>query len=159
VKPAAVRPKDIDVYIGTTGATPTFTRFNSVQSAEVTWQVQLDNDQEFGNDHYVATDYDVPEVNGSIGVRPFDPADMWNKLAQITGVDPAKVVGPKSAIPVPIEIRINNPDTGDRVKTIYVPDARFQIPGYSGQVQQKVETTLSFTSDTGLMYVYNGSRV
>lgn len=158
VKPAAVRPKDIDVYIGTAAATPVFTRFNSVQSAEVSWAVTLDNDQEFGNEHYVATDYDVPEVSGSIGVRPFDPADMWDKLAQITGVTSTNVVGPKSAVPVPLEIRINHPDTGNRVKTIYVPDARFQVPGYSGQIQQKLETTLSFTSDAGLMYVYNGAR-
>jgi len=158
VKPAAVRPRDIDVYIGSTAATPVFTRFNSVQSAEVTWSVSLDNDQEFGNEHYVSTDYDVPEVSGSIGVRPYDPADMWAKLAQITGVTSTNVVGPKSAIPVPLEIRINHPDTGSRVKTIYVPDARFQVPGYSGQIQQKLETTLSFTSDAGLMYVYNGAR-
>jgi hypothetical protein len=159
VKPAAVRPKDIDVYIGTTGATPVFTRLNAVQSAEVTWSVSLDPDQEFGNKHYVAQDYDIPDVTGTIGVRPYDPANMWEKLATITGVDPNNVVGPDSAIPVPIEIRINHPDTGDRVKTIYVPDARFQIPGYSGQVQQKVETSLPFTSDGGLMYVYNGARV
>ena len=83
---------------------------------------------------------------------------MWDKLAQITGVTSTNVVGPKSAVPVPLEIRINHPDTGSRVKTIYVPDARFQVPGYSGQIQQKLETTLSFTSDAGLMYVYNGAR-
>lgn len=159
VKPAAVRAKDIDVYIGTTGATPVFTRFTSVQSAEVTWSVTLDPDQEFGNKHYVGQDYDIPDVTGSIGVRPYNPADMWDKLAAITGVSSSNVVGPDSAIPVPMEIRINHPDTGDRVKTIYVPDARFQIPGFSGQVQQKLETTLPFTSDGGLMYVYNGARV
>lgn len=159
VKPAAVRPKDIDVYIGTTGATPVFTRFTSVQSAEVTWSVTLDPDQEFGNKHYVGQDYDIPDVTGSIGVRPYNPADMWDKLAAITGVSSTDVVGPDSAIPVPMEIRINHPDTGNRVKTIYVPDARFQIPGFSGQVQQKLETTLPFTSDGGLMYVYNGARV
>jgi hypothetical protein len=159
VKPAAVRPKDIDVYIGTTAATPVFTRFTSVQSAEVTWSVSLDPDQEFGNKHYVGQDYDIPDVTGSIGVRPYNPADMWDKLATITGVSSSNVVGPDSAVPVPMEIRINHPDTGDRVKTIYVPDARFQIPGFSGQVQQKLETTLPFTSDGGLMYVYNGERV
>ena len=159
VKPAAVRPKDIDVYIGSADATPVFTRFSSVQSAEATWSVSLDPDQEFGNKHYVSQDYDVPNVSGSIGVRPYNPADMWDKLATITNVNPSNVVGPDSAIPVPMEIRINHPDTGARVKTIYVPDARFQIPGFSGRVQQKLETTLSFTSDGGFMYVYNGERV
>ena len=159
VKPAAVRSRDIDVYIGSTDATPTFTRMNSVQSAEVNWSVSLENDEEFGNEHYVSQDYDTPDVTGSIGVKPFDPADLWTKLAQITGVDPNEVVGPNSAVPVPLEIRISHPDTGARVKTLYVPDARFQVPGVQGRVETKLENTLSFTSDGGLLYIYNGARV
>jgi hypothetical protein len=157
-KPAAVRPKDIDVYIGAPGATAgPFTRMNSVQSAEVNWSVQLENDEEFGNKHYVAQDYDVPDVTGTIGVKPFDPADLWNKLAQITGVDPAEVIGPELTTPVPIAIVINHPDTGDTMKTIFVPDARFQVPGLQGRIQTKLETSFTFTSDQGLMTVYNGA--
>ena len=158
-KPIAVRAKDIDIYIGTTGATPVFTRLNSVQSFEATWSVNLDNDEEFGNEHYVSQDYETAEVTGTVGVKPYDPADLWSKLAQITGVASNEVVGPQIATPVPLEARIYHPDTGSILKTIYIPDARFQIPGYSGQVQQKVETSLPFTSDGGLMYVYNGARV
>lgn len=157
VKPAAVRPKDIDVFIGTTAATPVFTRMNSVQSAQVDWAVQLENDEEFGNAHYVVSDYDVPEVTGQIGIKPFDPADLFYKLAQITGVPTNEVIGPEITTPVPIEIRINHPDTGARLKTIYVPDARFQVPGLQGRVQSKLENTFSFTSDTGVMKVFNGN--
>jgi hypothetical protein len=58
-----------------------------------------------------------------------------------------------------MEIRISHPDTGARLKTFYVPDARFMVPGYKGQVQTKLETTANWTSDTGVLYVYNGSRV
>lgn len=157
VKPAAVRPKDIDVYIGTAGATPVFTRMNSVQSAQVDWSVTLENDEEFGNAHYVVSDYDVPEVTGTIGIKPFDPADLFHKLAQITGVPSNEVIGPELTTPVPLEVRINHPDTGARLKTIYVPDARFQVPGMQGQVQTKLENTFNFTSDTGVMKVYNGN--
>lgn len=157
VKPAAVRPKDIDVFIGTTGATPVFTRMNSVQSAQISWSVQLESDEEFGNAHYVVSDYDVPDVTGQIGIKPFDPADLFYKLSQITGVPSTEVIGPELATPVPIEIRINHPDTGARLKTIYVPDARFQIPGLQGRVQSKLENTFNFTSDGGVMKVYNGN--
>ena len=157
VKPAAVRPKDIDVYIGTPGATPVYTRMNSVQSAQVDWAVTLENDEEFGNPHYVTSDYDVPEVTGQIGIKPFDPADLFFKLAQITGVPDTEVIGPELTTPVPLEIRINHPDTGARLKTISVPDARFQVPGLQGQVQTKLENSFSFTSDTGVMKVYNGN--
>jgi hypothetical protein len=157
VKPAAVRPKDIDVYIGTAAATPVWSRLNSVQSAQVDWSVQLENDEEFGNKHYVVSDYDVPEVTGQIGIKPFDPADLFYKLSQITGVSSTEVIGPELTTPVPIEVRINHPDTGARLKTIYVPDARFQVPGLQGRVQSKLENTFSFTSDTGVMKVFNGN--
>ena len=159
VKPAAVRARDIDVYIGSTDATPVWKRFTGVQSAEVNWSVQLDNDQEFGNRHYVLRDYMVPDVAGTIGLKPFDTADMWEKLADITGVDTNQVIGADSVTPIPVEIRISHPDDGTVLKTIYVPDARFQVPGYSGRIQTKLETQLSFTSDQGSMYVYNGRRV
>lgn len=158
VKPAAVRSQDLDVYIGSTDATPVFTRFNSVQNIEATWSVSLENDEELGNSHYVASDYDVPEVSGTIGVKPFNPADLWNKIAQITGVPNTEVIGPNITQTVPLEMRISHPDTGARLKTIYIPDARFNVPGYQGQVQSKMENTLNWTSDGGLMYVYNGSR-
>lgn len=155
-KPAAVRPKDIDVYIGAPGATTNLERMNSVQSAEVTWSVQLENDEEFGNKHYVAQDYDVPDVTGTIGVKAFDPADLWNKLAQITGVSASEVIGPEITTPVPIAIVVNHPETGDPLKTLFIPDARFQVPGMQGRVQTKLENSFSFTSDEGVLTVYNG---
>ncbi len=57
-----------------------------------------------------------------------------------------------------MEIRISDPDTGVVLKTLYVPDARFQIPGVQGRVQTKLETTFNFTSDGGSLTVYSGER-
>lgn len=161
VKPAAVRPKNIDVYIGSTAATPVWTRFNSVQSAEVNWSVSIENDEEFGNSRYVSSDYDVPDVSGSIGVKPFDVNDLFAKIQQITGItDSAEVVGPSISATVPLEIRISDPNSPTtRLKTLYIPDARFQVPGMQGRVQTKMENTFSFTSDSGTLKVYNGKRV
>lgn len=157
-KPAAIRGKDIDIYIGI-GATPAWSRLTSVQNVEVTWTANLENDEELGNERYVSTDYDVPEVNGSIGVKPFDPADLFAKIYDITGVTDGEVVGPNITQTVGLEIRVNHPDTGVRLKTFYIPDARFSVPGYSGQANTKLETTMNFTSDGGKLYVYKGSRV
>lgn len=159
VKPAAVRSQDIEVWIGTAGATPTWSKLNSVQTIDATWSVSLEKDEELGNDKYVASDYDVPDVSGSVGVKPFNPADLWTKLSQITGVTLGDVVGPSATQTVPLEMRIKHPDTGVRLKTIYVPDARFNVPGMKGQVQAKLDDTLSWVSDSGQMTVYNGSRV
>ena len=159
VKPAAVRGKDIEIWIGTAGATPTWEKLNSVQNVEVTWSANLENDEELGNERYVSTEYDVPDVSGSIGVKPFDPADLFKKVSQATGVSESEVIGPNVTQAVPIEIRIKHPDTGARLKTLYIPDCRFNVPGYSGQANTTLETSMSFTSDGGTLLIYNGKRV
>lgn len=159
VKPAAVKGKDIDVVIWSDDATPVEIPLSGVQNFEVTWSVTLENDEELGNERYVDTDYDVPEVNGSMGIKAFDADALWTKLSQITGVPDDEVIGPNITSLVPVEIRVNHPDTGARLKTFYIPDARFQVPGYQGQIQTKLEQTMNFTSDSGVLYVYNGKRV
>lgn len=158
IKPAAVRGKDIDVYIGDSSATPVFTRWTGVQSVDVTRSVTLQNDEEFGNSHFVSSDYDVADVSGNITMKPIDPADLWDRLAQIANVATNKIIGPYTSVFLPVEIRISNPDTGAVVKTLYIPDARFKIPGVNGRVQQKVETQIPFSSDGGTLLVYNGTR-
>lgn len=158
VKPAALRGKDIDVYIGNTAATPTFTRWSSVQSAEVNFRLTLDKDEEFGNAFYVAQDHDVPEVSGSITVRPRDTADLYDKVYQVANVPDNEVVGPNTSTFVPMEIRLSDPDTGARLKTFYIPDARFQIPALQGRVQQKTEVQFNFSSDGGTLKIYKGNR-
>lgn len=158
VKPAAVRPKDIDVFLSNGAATPTWTRMTGVQSADISRSVNLQNDEEFGNAHYVGQDYETADVTGTIGFKPIDPADLLAKLYAITGVTPGQVMGPNLSTTLGVEIHINHPDTGARLKTIYTPDARFTVPGLQGRVQQKLETSLAFTSDQGLMTVYNGKR-
>lgn len=158
VKPAAVRGKDIDVYIGTTDATPTFSRWNGVQSFEVTRSVNLDNDEEFGNSHYVAQDYDTADVTGSITLKPTDPDDLWDKIAQIANVASTEIAGPLTSVPLPVELRVNDPDSGARLKTLYVPDARFTLPAAQGRVQTKQTVQFNFTSDGGSLLVYKGAR-
>lgn len=158
VKPAAVRGKDIDVFIGTPGATPVFSRWTGVTGFEVSRRVTLDTDEEFGNYHFLSRDYDVAEVSGSITVRARDVVDLFAKIHQVADVPTNEIVGPFTSTFLPMELRINDPDTGLRVKTLYIPDARFTVPGIQGRVQQKLETTFNFSSDGGTLLVYNGSR-
>lgn len=157
-KPAALRGRNVDVYIGSTDATPVFTRWTSVQSAEVNWSVTLDKDEEFGNAQYVAQDHDVPECSGSIVVRPRNPQELWDKVYQVTNVVPGEVAGPLTSVTLPMEIRLSDPDDGSRLKTLYIPDARFKPPAIEGRVQQKAEPTFEWTSDGGILEVYNGVR-
>jgi 3D (Asp-Asp-Asp) domain-containing protein len=159
VKPAALRGRNVDIYIGTDDPTPVFSRWSSVQSAEVNFSLTLDKDEEFGNAQYVAQDHDVPEVSGNIVVRPRDVTELWDKVYQVTNVVPGEVAGPLTSVTLPMEIRLTDPDDGTRMKTLYVPDARFKPPAIEGRVQSKVEPTFEWTSDGGILEVYDGSRM
>lgn len=158
-KPAAVRGRDIDLVISNIAATPTRVTWKGVQSVEATWRVTLDPDEELGNIHYVDRDYDVPEVTGNIVLRPVDAQALMTKLAQLQGVaSTTQTLNTSGFVPMDIEIQVNHPDTGARLETINVPDARFQPPPVAPRVGQKADFTLPFTSDGGQMVVYSGAK-
>lgn len=159
VKPAAVRGRNIDVYIAY-GATPVMRRWTSVQSVEAARRVTLDPNQEFGNSQYVSQDYDVPAVNGNLVIRPRDVPDMFTRIQEITNTPSNEVSGALSSQPLEMEIRIYDPTATvpTLLKTLYVPDARFTPPATQGRVGQKLEPTLPFESDSGTLLVYEGAR-
>lgn len=158
VQPCAIRGKDIDVYVGDGAATQTLVRWTGVQSFETTWAVTLENDEEFGNSKFVSTDFDVPEVTGSIGIKALDPAELWERVANIAGTSTSVTAGALTSVTLPVEVRLSDPDDGTVVKTFYIPDARFTVPSISGRVQTKLETTFNFSSDSGTLKIYEGSR-
>jgi hypothetical protein len=158
VKPAAVRGKDIDLYISDGAATPALVRWAGVQSVELTRAVNLENEEELGNFHYVSTDYDTADVTGSVTLRSPNPTDLFDKIANIANVSTSVIAGAHSATALEMEIRVSDPDTGDVIKTFYVEDARFTIPSAQGQVDTTLEVQLDFTSDGGNLLVYKGSR-
>lgn len=151
-KPAAIRGRDIAVYLGGYDPTHPFTnRLLGVQAVNVDWKVNLEKDEEFGNYHYVAQDYDVPTVTGSVQVKPVDPAAMISFMQQITGTDPTTLQSaPATSAPViPLDIVLHSPDDGSVLKRISIDDARITLPGFSAQVQQRLTFTANFTSDQG----------
>jgi hypothetical protein len=159
VKPAALRGRDINIYIGTTAATPTWTRLTGVQSFDTTWTAQnFAATEELGNPNVVSQDYTVPQVTGNVTTRDVNTAALFAKLYATTGVSTSQIVGPLSAVPVPLEIHLNDPSTGARIKTIYIPDAIFDVPEITARVNQLVDTPFKFQSNTGAMTVYNGAR-
>lgn len=157
VRPAAIRGRNVEVYIG--GAAIT-NRWTSVQTVNVDWRVTLDRDEELGNQNYVSQTFDTPDVTGSVELRPRDYEELYRKICQIAGVAVGEVAGPLTTVPLPLLIVLHSPDDGKVLKTIEIADARFTLPGYSGQAgqNQKINVTFNFTSDTGAMVVYKGAK-
>lgn len=155
VRPAAVKGRDIEIKVGGSAITD---RWSSVQSVNVDYRVQLERDEELGNQQIVNQDYDVPEVSGTVELKPRDAAELIERVRQIAGVSGTEVVGPLQSVLLPIEIVIHSPDDGQTLKTLYVPDARFTLPGFSGQVRQKLNVSFAFQSDSGDLSVYKGAK-
>jgi hypothetical protein len=162
VKPAAIRGRDIRVKIG--GLDDTF-KWHDVQSFQCDWKVNLEADYEFGSSQAVARDFvDPPDVSGSVELKAITIDALIAKLNQITGVPSTDVVGPNSSVTLPVVVELLNPDTGGTthyprgtvLKTLFIPDARFTVPGYEGRVSQKMTSTLAFVSDTGRLKIVKG---
>jgi hypothetical protein len=166
VKPAAIRGKDIQVYVGkTVAATPVPILWTDIQSVNIDWKTTLDETFEFGNAYAVSREaLTAPDVTGSIELKPQTAASLFTKLNQMTGINSANIVGPDSSVTLPIQVRLLNPASGGTtavpvgtvLKTLYIPDARFTIPGFSGQSSQSLVQTLEFQGDSGAFKVFKG---
>lgn len=155
VRPAAIRGRNITVAIN--GVTIN-DRWTSVQSINLDWRVTLQRDEEFGNSQIVGQDFDVPEVSGSVVIKARDYTELYNRVRQATGVTGNEVVGALSGTPRPLYIELHSPEeAGTVLKSFYVPDARFNLPGFQGRVQQKLEVTFDWTSDSGELVIYKGA--
>jgi hypothetical protein len=154
-KPAAIRGRDIAVYLGGyDSANPYTNRLLGVQAVTADWRVNLEKDEEFGNYHFVSQDYDVPTVSGTVQVKPVDPAAMFATMQELAGItDVHKSATANTAPVVPLDVVLHSPVDGSVLKRISVPDARFTVPGFSAQVQQKLSFTINWNSDTGEMLI------
>ncbi len=164
VKPAAIRGRDIDVYVG--GYTPNATaqadidanmanKWGTVQSVQLNWRVTIDKDEEFGNYYSYGQDFDVPTVDGQVTIKPRNPAELLTKLRQMSGItSTAQAIGPNQANPLALDVVLKNPADGSVLKRLHVPDARFTVPGFSGRVQTKQTFDIPLESDGGKLLVY-----
>lgn len=151
-RPSAVRGRHLRLYVNDI-------LWTDVQSFNAEWRVQLDKDEEFGNDQVVSQDFDVPEVSGSIQLKPRSVNDLMEKLRAISGVSTAtEVIGALQRVPLPVKLEICSPTDGNVLKTLYTPDARFTLPGFSGRVQAKTVWDINWASDSGDLRVYKGAK-
>lgn len=156
-KPPAVRGRDIHIRVSNGAATPTWSDWLGVQSANVDWRVTLERDEEFGNPQVVAQDFETPEVSGSISMKPVDVAALFAQVQAISGISGTDVANATQDPPeLGVEIKLSDPATGDTLKTLVVDEAKFTMPQIQGNVGQKLEVDFPFTSSTGVLTIYKG---
>lgn len=156
-KPTGVRGRNVFIRLSDGAATPVYTPWLGIQSGSVDWRVTLERDEEFGNSQIVAQDFDVPEVTGSVTMKPLDVASLFAQVQAIAGITGTDVANATADPPeLDVEIKLEDPETGDTLKTLVIPDAKFVMPQIQGQVAQKLEVEFPFTSSTGVLRIYKG---
>lgn len=160
LKPAGVRGRDIDVYIGgydpANPAASAANKWTGVQDVSIDWKVTQEIENELGNPNAVSRDFDVPTTSGTIGILPHDVDDLYRKLRQITGAtSTTSAIGPDVAVPLPLDVIIKDAESGGAtLKRFHIDDARFSVPGYAPRVEQSVTMSLEWESDSGTLMIY-----
>lgn len=142
-----------------TELSPPLVRWKGVQSVEVNWRVTLDKDQELGNPHNVASDYDTPDLSGTITIRPGSNDALFDKIAQVTGADPNEITNVLAQNTLELQIRLENPRTGDIIKTLKIDDAQILPPAAQARAGQKLENQFSWSSEAGELEIVKGAPV
>lgn len=156
VKPAAVRGRNICVYLGSGG---TRQKVGSVQSATLEGTLDSQVEREFCNTEIVGVTINGRDCTGEVVVRAKNRAAFLALLAKITGVSSAEVIGHLNQYVIPLEIAIQNPKNPAQIlKTLYVSDAIVQVPGTEARVNQPTDFTLSYQSQSGDFTVYKGAK-
>lgn len=165
VKPAAVRGKDIDVYVsGYDVEDPSRTAANKwtgVQSVTVDWRVTLEEEEEFGNYNAVSRDFDVPEVSGTIEILPRDGADLLRKIKQTANVSSGKEsIGAATAVPLELDIILKDGQNGGAtLKRLHIDTAKFKLPGFQPRPNQNTTMSIEWESDTGSLLLFRDLTV
>ena len=150
--PIGIRGRD--TYVSIDGGN----NWLGVQSGSIDWSVSLERDEEFGNSQIVSQDFDIPDVSGSVTMKPSDVDALFAQIqlvAGLTGTDIANA----TEDPTPIDIEIITVDsTGATTKTWIVTDAKFTMPQLQGSVGSKIETDFAFTSESGVLEVYKADN-
>lgn len=156
VKPAAVRGRNICVYLGSGGARQ---KLGGVQSAEVEYTIDAEVEREFCNEEIVGVTINGNDTTGSITVRAKNADTFLSVLSKITGIAAGEVIGYLNLNQIRLDIEIRNPkDPATVLKTLSVDDAVFQIPGTPARVNTPTDFELRFESESGALKVYKGAR-
>lgn len=157
VKPSAVRGSHIDVYVSDGAATPTLLKWDGLQSAELNWRLALEAVRELGNTHIVEQTYDVPDLTGTLTMRPKSVAYMFDRVGQVTGVATTETINALSSVALDTHVRIRHPITGVVLKTFVAEKCRFTPPAGQVQANTRLDVPWPFTSATGKLTVYKGT--
>ncbi len=158
VLPGAVRGRNICLSVASGGAL-TWQRVYGIQTLTLDASFELTPERELCNDEIVGFTVNGTDCTGAVGMHAKDFNAFFSFLKQMTGVDTThEVVGWLNVNPLRVKIEIMDPrNAGSVLKTLYVPDAIFDIPGTPVKVNAVVDFQLTYESLTGTYSAFKGA--
>lgn len=160
-KPAAVRGRHVAVYIRPSrGARAGVrSRMGYVQAATLEASFDGTLEREMDNEEVVGRTINGTDCTGDVTVRSRDKDAFFDLLEDITGVSKAEVFGFLNTNAVELEIVIRNPkNPAQTLKTLYVSDAVFQVPGTPARVNTPTDFVFRWESSSGRYTTYKGAK-
>lgn len=155
VKPAAVRGRNICVYLGSGGSR---VKLGGVQAFELEATVDGEVEREFCNVDPVGRSVNGTDTTGSITVRSKNAAAFFALLAKVTGIPDTEIYGWLNQKEMPLSVQIQNPkNPAEVLKTLYVEDAVFQVPGTPARVNTPTDFSFGFESRSGKYVAVKGA--
>lgn len=152
--PAAVRGRNIEILLGKPGET---TQLHGIQtfdlSASTTGQVQ----REMGTQDPIGYDVTGTDASGSVGMSPKDEESLYEAISEMTGVARSEVYGYINEHTIPLTAVIFDPKAPATIlKSIYVEDAKFQLPGTEAKVNTVMTLPIAWESEEGSFREFKG---
>lgn len=152
-KPAAVRGRNIKVYLGSGG---TRSRLGGAQTFELEATVEGEVERELGTEEIVGRSNTGTDCNGEVVIRAKDRDAFFDVLEKVTGVARSEVYGWFNQNSIPLTVQIESPKTGQVLKTLKVDDATFQPPGTPARVNSPTDFSIRWESKSGTFQEVKG---
>jgi hypothetical protein len=158
VIPGAVRGRNIVVSIAPLNS-DAWVRLPRVQEVKLEGTYDAPIERELGDTDPVGRTINSFDTNGDMIIRAENRASFFNLLKLMTGLNTQEeVVGYINQNPIRLKIEIQNPrNPGEILKTLFVPDAIFDIPGTPARANTPTDFTLTFKAQTGDHTVFKGA--
>lgn len=162
VKPGAVRGRDIKVrfHVPSGGAEASgIVEVKCVQSVTIEATKTTELERCMGEQLPIGRTVTEQDVTGDLVLHSSDANALFTNLRRITGVDASEVIGVLNNFPVGLEVVILNPnDRTETIKTVWVSDAKFQIPSTPAQAGSVVDYTMNWESNSGELSVFKAEK-
>jgi hypothetical protein len=134
-------------------------RLPGLQTFEFDGTISGTADREMGMADPIGRTVEGTDASGTATVRPKDRRAFFDVLSRVTGVAADEVFGYFNENTIPVEVQIQNPkNPGAILKTLYIPEGKFQPPGTPARVNTATDFPFQFDSNNGSFSEFKGAR-